>query len=95
MPASDSRVPDLVGVVQHGVVYTGGTKKIAEHGGSDPQDRHVPIVAYGAGIRHGKVNDHHVSTKQIAPSILALLGLDPDALQAVRRQGTHSLPGIR
>jgi len=30
---ADARVPDLVGIVQHGVVYTGGTGKIAEHGG--------------------------------------------------------------
>ena len=42
--AGDPRVPDLIGIVQHGVVYTGGTKKIAEHGGDDPQDRHVPLV---------------------------------------------------
>ena len=33
-----------------------------------------------------------VETTEIAPTILALLGLDPDALQAVREQGTPVLP---
>ena len=33
VPRGDARVPDLIGVVQHGVVYTGHTAKIAEHGG--------------------------------------------------------------
>lgn len=45
------RHPHLVGAVQHGVVYTGGTKKIAERGGMDPQDRHVPIVVAQLGNR--------------------------------------------
>jgi len=35
--AADTRVPDLIGVVQHGAVYTSKTKKIAEHGGDDPR----------------------------------------------------------
>jgi hypothetical protein len=91
VPGSDARVPDLVGIVQHGVVYTGGTGKIAEHGGDDPQDRHVPILLAGAGIGHGVVGTP-VETTEIAPTILALLGLDPDALQAVQKQGTPTLP---
>src|SRR5215470_188087 len=39
VPNSDPRHPDVLGIAQHGVVYTGGTSKIAEHGGDDPQDR--------------------------------------------------------
>jgi len=93
VPFSDARVPDLVGVVQHGVVYTGGTGKIAEHGGSDPEDRHVPILVYGAGAAQGRTVRRHVSTAQIAPTILRDLGLDPDRLQAVREEHTRLLPG--
>jgi len=33
-----------------------------------------------------------VGTTQIAPTILHLLGLRPDALQAVRIEGTEVLP---
>ncbi|MGF7235153.1 MAG: alkaline phosphatase family protein [Frankia sp.] len=87
----DPRHPDVFGVVSHGVVYTGGTKKIAEHGGSDPQDRDVPLVVSGAGATAGKVVGGPVETTQIAPTILALLGLDPDALAAVRIEHTRPL----
>jgi hypothetical protein len=69
---ADARVPDLVGIVQHGVVYTGGTGKIAEHGGDDPQDRHVPILVTGPGIGHGVVG-MPVETTEMAPTILRLL----------------------
>jgi len=35
-----------------------------------------------------------IKTTQIAPSILCAFGLDPDELQAVRREGTNALPGV-
>ena len=87
----DERRPDLYGVVQHGVVYTGKQAKIAEHGGADPQDRHVPLVVAGAEVDKGRV-DRVVETTQIAPTILRLLGLHPDALQAVQAEHTPALP---
>lgn len=36
-PGGDPRVPGVFGIAQHGVVYTGGKGKIAEHGGADPK----------------------------------------------------------
>jgi phosphoglycerol transferase MdoB-like AlkP superfamily enzyme len=84
-------VPDLVGIVQHGVVYTGGTAKIAEHGGDNPQDRHVPILLTGPGVEHGIVGTP-IETTEIAPTILHLLGFDPNLLMAVQEQGTPTLP---
>lgn len=96
VPMSDPRHPDLWGVVQHGVVYTGKTKKIAEHGGADPQDRHVPLVVFAprATDGGGEAAGQTVETTQIAPTILRLLGLDPSALQAVQIEGTRVLPGL-
>jgi hypothetical protein len=91
----DPRVPDLFGVTQHGVVYTGGKKKIAEHGGSDPDDRNVPIVVAGAGVTARGVNDDKVETTQIAPTILKVLGLDVKDLKAVRIEHTHVLPDLK
>jgi Type I phosphodiesterase / nucleotide pyrophosphatase len=91
VPKGDARAPDLVGIVQHGVVYTGGTSKIAEHGGDDPQDRHVPLIVAGPGLSHGTVATP-VETTQIAPTIMRLLGFDPRLLIAVREQGTRVLP---
>jgi hypothetical protein len=92
---ADDRVPDLFGVVQHGVVYTGKKKKIAEHGGADRQDLNVPIVVGGMPILrqpHDSTVTSAVETTQIAPTILQLLGLDPNALQAVQLEHTAVLP---
>jgi hypothetical protein len=93
VPVSDPRHPDVWGVVQVGVVYTGGTK-IAEHGGANPADRDVPIVVYAPGAVEPGTYHPWVETTQIAPTILDLLGLDPRALEAVQIEGTPVLPGI-
>ncbi len=93
VPYSDPRYPDVFGRVQVGVVYTGGTK-IAEHGGDNPGDRDVPLLVYAPGTVRPRSSDRWVETTQIAPTVLRLLGLDPDALQAVRLEGTQVLPGI-
>lgn len=91
--AGDDRVPDLFGVTQYGVVYTGGTKKIAEHGGVARDDRAVPLVVSGPEAEARTVSVP-VATTQIAPTILRLLGLEPRSLQAVRQEGTRVLPGL-
>jgi hypothetical protein len=95
VPVSDPRHPDVWGVVAHGVVYTGGTAKIAEHGGANADDRDVPILVYAPRSVAPGVSYARVETTSIAPTILRLLGLDPDALQAVRLQGTPVLPDVR
>jgi arylsulfatase A-like enzyme len=94
VPVSEPRHPDITGIAQHGVVYTGGQSKIAEHGGDDPQDRNVPILVVAPGRQGGTSVAAPVETTQIAPTILALLGLDPGALQAVRIEHTPVLPEL-
>ncbi|MFC5502995.1 alkaline phosphatase family protein [Lysinimonas soli] len=89
---ADPRYPDVFGIVQAGVVYTGGKGKIAEHGGAAADDRDVPLVVSGFHSEHGKTVTAPVETTQIAPTILKLLGLNPKALQAVRIEGTRVLP---
>jgi Type I phosphodiesterase / nucleotide pyrophosphatase len=88
---SDPRVPDVIGLSQYGVVYTGGTAKIAEHGGDHPEDRNVPILVTWPGATPGLNVTTPVETTQIAPTILELLGLSPDELQAVKIEGTQPL----
>ena len=90
----DPHAPDLVGIAQHGVVYTGKVKKIAEHGGRAADDLDVALVVSGAGVHHHRTSAKAVQTKEIAPTILALLGLHPKALQAVRTEDTHVLPAL-
>jgi arylsulfatase A-like enzyme len=93
VPVSDPRRPDVWGRVQVGVVYTGGHGKIAEHGGSNPGDRDVPILVYAPNLINPHVSGRWVETTQIAPTILQLLGLDPNDLGAVQVEGTKALPG--
>ncbi len=89
-PATDSRTPDFVAVSQQGVIYTGGSK-LSEHGGFANDDRNVALLVSAPGIA-GHVVDAVVETRQIAPTILRALGLNPRALQAVREEGTAVLP---
>jgi hypothetical protein len=89
---NDARVPDLIGISQYGTVYTGKKKKIAEHGGNNPQDRDVPIVVAGGPVDGGEVVNSWVETTQIAPTILELLGLNPNQLKAVQVEHTRALP---
>jgi hypothetical protein len=93
VPATDPRHPEVLGRVQVGVVYTGGTK-IAEHGGDNPADRSVPLVVYAPGVVTPATSSAAVYTKQVAPTILRLLGLKARALKAVQIEGTQVLPGI-
>jgi hypothetical protein len=93
VPFTDARVPDLIGIAQVGVVYTGKKAKIAEHGGDNPQDRAVALVVSGSPVENsGQVVDAGVETTQIAPTILQLLGLNPAALKAVQIEHTAALP---
>ncbi len=91
-PAHDSRTPDIIGVTRVGVIYTGGSK-IAEHGGFNPDDTHIALLVSHPDLPERLVEEP-VATTQIAPTILKVLGLDPDELEAVRLEHTKALPGF-
>jgi hypothetical protein len=94
VPPTDARVPDVIGIAKQGSVYAGSKlSKIAEHGGNAAQDRHVALIVAGAGIGPAVVSTP-VETTQIAPSILKVLGLSPNKLEAVKAEGTNILPGL-
>jgi hypothetical protein len=92
-PLRDSRSPDIVVAPNVGVVYTGGTKKIAEHGGFAYDDRNVIMLFSNPYVDPHVVNTQ-VETRQVAPTILKALGLDPRSLEAVQQEGTSVLPGL-
>ena len=90
----DSRIPDIVVQPANGVIYAKPTAtKIAEHGGFGEDDTHVAILLSNPALTASVVADP-VTTTQIAPTILSALGLDPEALQAVKAEGTKVLPGF-
>jgi Type I phosphodiesterase / nucleotide pyrophosphatase len=92
-PARDPRVPDIIGSPKKGVIYSLSTKKVAEHGGFADDDAHVALLLANPAL-DARTDERHVRTKQVAPTILQALGLDPRALDAVRAEGTEVLPGL-
>jgi hypothetical protein len=92
-PLKDPAVPDIIIRVELGVIYTTSTKKIAEHGGLSDDDRKVACFVSGSGLKK-KVYDQRVSTRQVAPTVLKVLGLDPSELEGVEIEGTKVLEGF-
>jgi Type I phosphodiesterase / nucleotide pyrophosphatase len=89
----DPRTPDIIVVPNVGVVYTGSTKKQSEHGGFALDDTNVMLLVSNPSIRARTITTF-VETTQVAPTVLKILGLDPDKLDAVRKEGTAVLPGF-
>jgi arylsulfatase A-like enzyme len=92
-PLSDPRTPDIIVNPNVGVVYTGGTKKVAEHGGFNNDDRSVMLLVSNPRIKPSTFVDQ-VEVRQIAPTIVKALGLDPNQLNSVQREHTETLPGL-
>ena len=93
-PKEDSRAPDVVVEPELGVIYAKPSNTgIAEHGGFGEEDTHVPILIANPGIKAQEIHAA-AQTTQIAPTILRLLGLDPNKLQAVQIEKTQVLPGF-
>jgi arylsulfatase A-like enzyme len=92
-PNGDPRTPDIIVQPNAGVVYTGSLKKQAEHGGFAHDDTNVMLLISNPHISQETVTSF-VETTQVAPTILSVLGLDPNSLDAVRIEGTPVLPGF-
>jgi len=93
-PLTDTRTPDIIVIPEYGTIYTGSTKKNAEHGGFSFADTNVGLIVSNPHLA-GKTIKSPVETYQIAPTILKALGLDPNALRAVRKEHTAALPEPR
>lgn len=90
-PFGSSRTPDFVAITKHGLIYTSGTK-LAEHGGFSSDDRNVALVVSNPSITAAIDNDN-VETRQIAATVLNVLGINPNELQGAREEHTKPLPG--
>jgi len=93
-PLRDPRTPDIVVQPKKGTIYSLSSKKWAEHGGFADDDAHVGLLVSNPALRPGR-DARIVRTKQVAPTIVAALGLDPERLDAVRMEHTETLPGLR
>ena len=92
-PHGDPRTPDIIVQPVPGVIYTGSSKKQEEHGGFAHDDTNVMILVSNPSLAP-KTVDSFVETRQVAPTILQALGLNPNKLDAVRKEGTQVLPAL-
>ena len=90
-PTKDPRSPDIIVTPNVGVTYSGSTAKQAEHGGFAHDDTNVILLVSNPSLQPKTIRES-VGTVQVAPTILQALGLDPSALDAVRKEGTQVLP---
>ena len=94
-PLKDPAVPDIIVRPTLGVIYSLSTKKISEHGGLSDDDREVACFVSSPSLKNrGRKFAAVTSTKQIAPTILKVLGLDVGALQGAKAEGTMVLEGF-
>jgi Type I phosphodiesterase / nucleotide pyrophosphatase len=89
-PGADPRTPDIVLKVNTGVIFTGGSK-LSEHGGFNEDDVHTALLVANPSLDHAVVKSA-VSNQQVAATIIKALGLDPDELEAVRKEQIQPLP---
>jgi hypothetical protein len=93
-PNGDPRTPDILITPNYGVVYTGSSAKLSEHGGFSHDDTNVLMVLSNPSFTPSTVNTP-VETMQVAPTVLRALGLDPSQLQSVQIEGTAVLPATQ
>ena len=92
-PNVDPRTPDIIVAPNVGVIYTGHQAKVAEHGGFANDDTNVIMLLSNPHFK-AKTVVSPVETTQVAPTIVAALGLDPNDLQAVQIEHTQLLPDL-
>jgi hypothetical protein len=89
------REPDIIVTPNLGTLYSSSTKKIADHGGFNHDDTSVALLVSAPSLGgSNQVNTTEVTTSQIAPTIVSLLGVNPSQLQAVQQEHTKVLPGL-
>lgn len=91
---ANGRTPDIIVQPNPGVIYTSSKTKDEEHGGNAPDDSHLGLLVSYPGLHRARTVTDVVGTKQVAPTILGLLGAEPRLLNAVVAENTRVLPGL-
>ncbi|KAK9826403.1 hypothetical protein WJX81_000363 [Elliptochloris bilobata] len=86
-------VPQIIIAPDVGTLYSGSQNKVSDHGGLMVEDENTALLVSNPCIVPGVVTTRVTST-QIAPTTLKLIGLNPGELQGVQAEGTQPLPGI-
>jgi hypothetical protein len=89
----DTRSPDIIVTPNVGMTYSGNMAMTGDHGGFGHDDTNVIMLLANPSF-HAQTVAVTTRTAQVAPTILAALGMDPNALDAVKAEGTEVLPGF-
>jgi arylsulfatase A-like enzyme len=92
-PGADPRSPDIIVTPNVGITYVGGSNVLGDHGGFAHDDTNILLLVEHPTFAATTVSNA-ATTTQVAPTILKALGLDPQALDAVRAEGTSVLPEV-
>lgn len=90
-PLTDAATPDIIVQPVTGTIYTGSSKKNAEHGGFSSTDTNVGLIVSNPHIE-SKLVTSPVASSQVAATILQSLNINPQKLEAVQKEGTRTLP---
>jgi Type I phosphodiesterase / nucleotide pyrophosphatase len=92
-PGQDPRSPDIIVTPNVGMTYIGVGSALGDHGGFAHDDTNVMLLVSNSQFSPRTVSNA-TTTMQVAPTIVKALGLDPQALDAVRIEGTAVLPEV-
>jgi hypothetical protein len=92
-PGQDPRSPDIMVTPNVGVTYSGSTSMIGDHGGFAHDDTNVMLLVANPSFTARTVATI-TATRQVAPTIVKVLGLNPAELDAVRAEGTQVLSEV-
>jgi hypothetical protein len=92
-PGEDPRTPDIIVTPNVGVTYSSSTSMIGDHGGFGHDDTNVLLLVENPSFTAQTVSAL-AATRQVAPTIVQALGLDPTLLDAVQQEGTPVLAEV-
>jgi hypothetical protein len=92
-PGEDPRTPDIIVTPNVGVTYSSSTAMVGDHGGFAHDDTNVMLLVANPGFTAQTVAAV-ATTRQVAPTMVKALGLNPNLLDAVQMEGTQLLPEV-
>ncbi|MGA7925752.1 MAG: alkaline phosphatase family protein [Candidatus Sulfotelmatobacter sp.] len=92
-PGEDPRTPDIIVTPNVGVTYSSSTAMIGDHGGFAHDDTNVMLLVANPRFTAQTVAAV-ATTRQVAPTIVNALGLNPNLLDAVELESTPVLPEV-
>lgn len=89
----DPRTPDIIVAPNIGMTYSSSSAMIGDHGGFAHDDTNVILLVANPSFTPQTVATLS-TTRQVAPTMVKVLGLNPSLLDAVQQEGTQVLAEV-